>query len=191
MKMLEEAILAKGKIIDNNILKVDSFINHQIDPKVINPLADYFVKEFKGIKIDKVLTIETSGLPIAYAVADRLGVKMVFAKKSKSKTVDDNNVYCSEVKSFTRGTVSPITVSKDYVVPGENVLIVDDFLAQGNAALGLIDIVKQGGGQVVGVAAAIDKSFQGGRKAIQDLGIKVVSGANITAFKDNKPVFGE
>ena len=122
MKFLEDAILEKGKIIDNDIIKVDSFINHQIDPKVTNAVADYFVEEFKGMKIDKVLTIETSGLPIAYAVADRLNVLMVFAKKSKSRTVD-NNIYSADVLSFTRGTMSVISVSKDYILKNENILI--------------------------------------------------------------------
>ena len=189
MKFLEDAILEKGKIIDNDIIKVDSFINHQIDPKVTNAVADYFVEEFKGMKIDKVLTIETSGLPIAYAVADRLNVLMVFAKKSKSRTVD-NNIYSADVLSFTRGTMSVISVSKDYILKNENILIVDDFLAQGNAAMGLLCICEQGGAKVVGMCALIEKSFQGGRKILEDKGIKVVSGANITAFKDNKPIFG-
>lgn len=189
MKFLEEAILTNGRIIDNEIIKVDSFINHQIDPKIINKLAEAFVEEFKDQKIDKVLTLETSGIPIAYAVASLLGVKMVFAKKSKSKTVDMNNVYSEEVRSFTRGTVSTVTVSKNYIVKGENILLVDDFLAKGNAALGLINIVNKGGAHPVGFCAAITKSFQGGRDMLEAMGIKVVSGATITAFKDNKPIF--
>lgn len=189
MKMLEEAILKKGKILDNEIIKVDSFINHQIDPIITNELAQYFVDEFKDARIDKVLTLETSGIPIAYAVASILGVNMVFAKKSKSKTVDDN-VYEEEVRSFTRGTVSTVTVSKDYILKGENILIVDDFLAKGNAAIGLINIIKKGGAECVGVCATIEKSFQGGRELLNAMGIKVVSGANIIAFKDNTPIFG-
>ena len=190
MKLLEDTILSKGKIIDNDIIKVDSFINHQVDPEIINPLADYFIEEFKDRKIDKVLTLETSGLPIAYAVASKLGVKMVFAKKSKSKIVDDN-VYTEEVRSFTRGTVSTVTVSKNYILKDENILVVDDFLAKGNAALGLINIAKRGGANVVGFCTAIDKNFQGGRDLLMAMGIKVVAGANIIAFRDNKPIFGK
>lgn len=189
MKMLEDAIIEKGKILDNEIIKVDSFINHQIDPHITNELAQYFVDQFKDVKIDKVLTLETSGIPIAYAVASILGVNMVFAKKSKSKTVDDN-VYQEEVRSFTRGTVSTVTVSRDYICKGENILVVDDFLAKGNAAIGLINIIKQGGAKCVGVCATIEKSFQGGRDLLNAMGIKVVSGANIVAFKDNMPIFG-
>ena len=189
MKMLEDAILKYGRILDNEIIKVDSFINHQVDPRITNELAQYFVDEFKGTKIDKVLTLETSGIPIAYAVASILGVNMVFAKKSRSRTVDDN-IYQEEVMSFTRGTVSNVTVSKDYILKGENILIVDDFLAKGNAAIGLVNIIKQGGATCVGVCATIEKSFQGGRELLNAMGIKVVSGANIVAFKDNQPIFG-
>ena len=190
MKMLEDAIMKYGRILDNEIIKVDSFINHQVDPNITNELAQYFVDEFKDTRIDKVLTLETSGIPIAYAVASILGVNMVFAKKSKSRTVDDN-IYQEEVMSFTRGTISNVTVSKDYILEGENILIVDDFLAAGNAALGLIDIIKQGGAKCVGVCATIEKSFQGGRKKLNDMGIKVYSGANIVRFDGNTPIFGE
>lgn len=189
MKLLEDAILNKGKIIDNEIIKVDSFINHQVDPEIIRPLAEYFVSMFNDVKIDKVLTLETSGLPIAYAVADLLKVKMVFAKKSKSKIVDDN-VYLEEIRSFTRGTMSTVTVSKNYINKDENILIVDDFLAKGNAAIGLIKLCEQGHAHVVGICAAIEKSFQGGRDLLEAMGYKVVSGANIVAFKDNTPIFG-
>ena len=190
MKMLEEAIFKYGKILDGEIIKVDSFINHQVSPRITNELAQYFVDEFKDIKIDKVLTLETSGIPIAYAVASILDVNMVFAKKSKSKTVDDN-IYKADVYSFTRGIVSTVTVSKDYILKGENILIVDDFLAAGNAALGLVDIINQGGARCVGVCASIEKSFQGGRKKLNDMGIRVRSGANIVEFRDGKPIFGE
>ena len=189
MKQLEEMILEKGRIIDNEIIKVDSFINHQVNPHFTRTLARYFVDEFKDVKIDKVLTLETSGIPIAYAVADILDVDMVFAKKSKSKIVG-NELYHEEVRSFTRGTVSDVTVAKEFLHEDENVLIVDDFLAKGNAAIGLINICKQAGAHPVGVCAAIEKSFQGGRDLIEAQGLKVVSGANIIAFKDNKPIFG-
>lgn len=190
MKLLEEAILTRGKILNNEIIKVDSFINHQVNPSIINALAQYFVESFKDKKIDKVLTLETSGIPIAYAVASILNVNMVFAKKSKSKIVDDN-VYTEEVRSFTRGTVSTVTVSKQYILKDENILVVDDFLAKGNAAIGLINIIKKGEANCVGFCTAIDKSFQGGRDLLEAMGIRVIAGANIIAFKDNVPLFGE
>ena len=190
MKIIEEAISKYGKILDGEIIKVDSFVNHQVNPHITNKLAEYFVEQFKDVKIDKVLTLETSGIPIAYAVASLLDVNMVFAKKSKSKTVDDN-IYKADVYSFTRGIVSTVTVCKDYLSKGENVLIVDDFLAAGNAALGLIDILNQAGAKCVGVCATIEKSFQGGRKKLNDMGIKVYSGANIVRFDGNTLIFGE
>jgi len=190
MKFLEEQIIKHGRIIDNDIIKVDNFLNHQVNPEIINTLAQTFVEEFKDVKIDKVLTLEISGIPIAYAVASILNVNMVFAKKTKSKIVEDD-VYVEEVRSFTRGTVSTITVSKNYIKEGENILIVDDFLAKGNAALGLINIAKKGKANVVGFCAAICKSFQGGKELLEAMGIKVVLGADIVAFKDNKPIFDE
>ena len=190
MKIVEEAISKYGKILDGEIIKVDSFVNHQVNPHITNELAAYFVAQFIDTKIDKVLTLETSGIPIAYAVASLLNVNMVFAKKSKSRTVDDN-VYSEEVRSFTRGTVSTVTVSREFILKDENILVVDDFLAKGNAAIGLINIIKQGGANCVGFCTVIDKSFQGGRDLLEAMGIRVIAGANIVAFKDNVPIFGE
>ena len=188
MKTLEDKIFNEGIIINNDILKVDCFLNHQIDTVLIDELALDIIDFFKDTKVDKVLTIETSGIAIAYAVARVLRVPIVFAKKSKSATVGDD-VYTTEIKSFTRNIVSKVTVGNKYLREKENILIVDDFLAEGNAALGLIDLCNQAKANVVGFATAIEKGFQGGRKKIEDNGIKVYSGAIIKEFKDNKPVF--
>ena len=189
MKVLEERILKDGIIINNDILKVDSFLNHQIDVALTRELAKEITKTFKGYGINKVLTIETSGLPVSYAVAEELGnVPLVFAKKSKSLTVGDD-VYKAEIKSFTRNIKSTVTVANKYLNSGDVILIVDDFLAEGNAALGLLDLCKQGDAKVVGVAVEIEKGFQGGRDKLEALGLKVYSGANVKAFVDNKPVF--
>ena len=188
MNYLEEKILAEGKIINNDILKVDSFLNHQIDPKTIKEIAKLIVERFP--KADKVLTIETSGIAIAFAVAELLGdVPVVFAKKSKSAINDYSNVYKTEIKSFTRNTVSTVTVDKRFIVESENILIVDDFLAEGNAAIGLISLVEQGKANVVGFSSAIEKYFQGGHEKIEKLGIPVYCPASIKEFKNNKPVF--
>ncbi|MCR4912112.1 MAG: xanthine phosphoribosyltransferase [Bacilli bacterium] len=189
MKYLEDIILKDGKIIDNKIIKVDNFLNHQIKPEVINEFAKAVVEHFKGVKIDKVLTIETSGIAVAYAVAEQLGnVPLLFARKTKSKTMIDD-LYTATVKSFTRGIFSEISVSKNFLSEGENILIIDDFLAEGNAAEGLISICQQAKANVVGYATVIEKYFQGGRKKIEAHGIDVFSGACIKEFKDNKPVF--
>ena len=189
MKLLEDRILKDGVVINNDILKVDSFLNHQIDVALARKLAKEIADEYKGLGVNKILTIETSGIAFAYAVAEEMGdLPLVFAKKSKSATVG-NDVYTAVVKSFTRNINSQVTVANKYLNSGDTVLIVDDFLAEGNAALGLLDLCNQGNAKVVGVAVAIEKGFQGGRDKLEALGLKVYSGANVKAFKDNKPVF--
>ncbi|MBE6133612.1 MAG: xanthine phosphoribosyltransferase [Erysipelotrichaceae bacterium] len=187
MKILEDAILQKGRILDNDIIKVDTIINHQVDVPLMVEIAKEIKKEFPCV--DKVLTIVTSGLPYAFALAEQYGVNMVFAKKEKSKTVDLSSCYIEEIPSFTHGNVNQVTVDKKFLSKGEKILIADDFLASGAASLGLINICKQAGAEVVGVTALVEKSFQGGRKKIEELGIKVVSGACIKAFENNVPVF--
>jgi xanthine phosphoribosyltransferase len=189
MKELEERVIKDGVIINNDILKVDSFLNHQIDVALTRDIAKEIASTFKDFGVNKILTIETSGLPISYAVAEEMGnLLLVFAKKSKSLTVG-NDVYKAEIKSFTRNIKSTVTVANKYLNSGDVVLIVDDFLAEGNAALGLLDLCKQAGAKVVGVAVEIEKGFQGGRDKLEALGLKVYSGANVKAFVDNKPVF--
>ena len=189
MKSIEEKILKDGKIVDNDIIRVDSFLNHQIDIGFLREFARGVKEDFGDTKVDKVLTIETSGIAVAYAVSEAYdGIPLVFAKKSKSK-ITDENVFVTSIHSFTRGIDSPVTVSKNYLHKGERVLIVDDFLAAGNAALGLMELCKQAGAEVVGVAAVIEKTFQGGREKIENAGVKVFAGASIKAFIDNKPVF--
>lgn len=186
MKLLEEKILRDGYVLNNDILKVDSFVNHQIDVALVRAVAKEIAASFKA---DRILTIETSGIPIAFAVAEEMGnLPLTFAKKSKS-AITGTNIYTTEVKSFTRCISSVVTVDKKYIQEGEKVLIVDDFLAEGNASMGLVDLCKQAGARVVGVAVAIEKGFQGGRKKLEALGITVYSGANIKAFINNKPVF--
>ena len=187
MKLLEDRILEDGIIINNDILKVDSFLNHQIDVSLTRQLA----KEIAAIfpTANKILTIETSGIPLAFAVAEELGnIPLVFAKKSKSATVG-NDVYTAIVKSFTRNINSQITVANKYLKSSDKVLVVDDFLAEGNASLGLLDLCRQAKAEVTGVAVAVEKRFQGGRDKLEAEGLKVYSGASIKAFKDNKPVF--
>ena len=189
MKNLEQRIIEDGVVINNDILKVDSFINHQIDVALVRDIAKEITKEFASFGVNKILTIETSGIAFAYAVAEEMGnLPLVFAKKSKSAIVG-NDVYTAEVKSFTRNIVSKITVANKYLKPSDTVLIVDDFLAEGNASIGLIDLCKQAGTKVVGVAVAIEKGFQGGRNRLEALGLKVYSAANVKAFVNDKPVF--
>lgn len=187
MKELEERVLADGKIIDNDIIKVASFLNHQIDVDLVEKLADHIKKHFEGVT--KILTIEASGIAIGYAVARLYGnLPLVFAKKTPSKLTVDS-VYAAKVHSFTKGVEYMATIDKTFLSKEDTVLIVDDFLAEGSASLGLVEICRQADAKIAGVAVAVEKNFQGGRKKLEELGIHVYSGASILRFEDNKPVF--
>lgn len=188
MKYVEDRILKDGVVIGDDILKVNSFLNEQIDTEFVVKVCEYFASEFKDV--DKILTIETSGVAYAIMTALNLGnVPVVVARKSKSKIIDPNNVYVAKIKSFTRGYDNDVTVTKNFLKEGERVLIVDDFLAEGNAAMGLIGMANEAKVKVVGFCTVIEKIFQGGRAKIENLGIKVVAGASVTAFENGKPKF--
>jgi len=190
MKLAEEKVLKEGKVIGDDILKVDSFVNHQIDPKFANEVGKFFASEFNGLGINKILTVETSGIAFAITTAMNMyNIPCVFAKKSKSKIVDTSNIYMTQIKSFTRGTVSEVSVDKRFLTKDDVVLIVDDFLAEGNAGLGLLDLCNQAGAKTIGLASVIEKTFQGGREKLEKLGLKVVSAAPIVGFKDGKVIF--
>lgn len=187
MEQLKEKIEKDGFVIGTDILKVDSFINHQIDTKLLDELGAYFASLFEGVT--KVLTIEASGIAFGCAVANHLGyLPMVFAKKSKSKIVDENNLYTTYVNSFTKGTTNTVCVDKRFLNKDDVILIVDDFLAEGNASLGLIDICKQAGCKVAGVAIVIEKGFQGGREKLESLGYRVESAAIVDHFEAGKAI---
>lgn len=183
MKALEEKILREGRIRDGNILQVDNFLNHQIDAAFLMEMGDEIVRLYEGAGITKVLTIEASGIAIALAVAAKLGVPMLFAKKHKTKNINENQ-YKTVVASFTHGTDYDVVVSKDYLNEGDVVLVVDDFLANGNALRGLIDLIHQAGGTVAGCAIAIEKGFQGGGDALRAEGIRVESMAILDKMED-------
>lgn len=188
MKELEIRIQEEGEIVGEEILKVDSFINHQIDTELLERISDFFASSFE--RVDKIVTIETSGIAFAVGAALKMGnLPVVFAKKSGSKILDEQRTYRAEVRSFTRGTVSVIHIDKRFLKPGERCLIIDDFLAEGNACLGLISLVRQAGAEVAGVGAVIEKRFQGGREKIEYLGIKVISAASVERFENGRAVF--
>lgn len=188
MKALERKILSDGSVINNDVLKIDNFLNFQIDVQTICEIAKFFAKEFK--KIDRILTVEASGIAIGMALAIEYGnIPLVFAKKQNSTVTMNDGKYVALAHSFTHNNDNQIYVSKSFVHKGENVLIVDDFLAAGSASLALIDIVRQAEAHVVGVAVAVEKEFQGGRKKIEAKGIRVISAARITKFESNKPIF--
>ena len=161
MNFLEERIARDGIVKEGNVLKVDSFLNHQMDAALLDEIGAELYRRFQDAGVTKILTIEASGIAIAYAAARYFGVPFVFAKKSKSVNIDDD-LYSAEVESFTHKCTNRVIVSKRFLQKGERVLIIDDFLANGCALLGLISIVEAAGAQVVGIGIAVEKGFQDG-----------------------------
>ncbi len=190
MKLLEEKILKDGKVFPGSILKVDSFLNHQIDTELLAELGKEFAKLYKDSGVNKVLTIESSGIAIAAFAAHELRVPLLFAKKSQTKNIA-GQVYTSKVMSYTHGKVYDIIVSKEYLNPGDKVLIIDDFLANGAALDGLIDVIKQSGAELVGCGIAIEKAFQDGGKRLRSQGIRIESLAKIASMDDSSLTFIE
>ena len=188
MKLLEERILKDGVVRDGNILKVDSFINHQIDVTFIAELAKEIKRLYAGEEITKILTIEASGIGIACIVALEFGVPVVFAKKTKTVNIA-NDVYTSKVESFTHKRNYDIIVSKDFLKPEDRVLIIDDFLAMGSALQGLIQLIEDAGATIVGAGIVIEKAYQNGGKIIRDRGIRVESLARIKSMDNGKIEF--
>jgi xanthine phosphoribosyltransferase len=174
MNFLEERIAKEGIVKPGNVLKVDSFLNHQMDVALIDAVGREFKRRFADLQITKVLTIETSGIAIAYSVAREFGVPMVFAKKSKSINID-GPVYEAEIESYTSKKVNRIIVSKKFLSSGDRVLIVDDFLANGCALQGLISIVESADASVEGLGIVIEKGFQEGGYRLRNLGYRLES----------------
>ncbi|MGN0480330.1 MAG: xanthine phosphoribosyltransferase [Lachnospiraceae bacterium] len=174
MNLLEERILKDGIVKEGNVLKVDSFLNHQMDIELFNQMGKEFKKRFEGKKINKVLTIEASGIGIACIVAQHFQAPVVFAKKAKSINLE-GEMYVAEVESFTHKCKNQIIVSQKFLGPEDHVLIIDDFLANGCALQGLIQIVQAAGGTVEGIGIAIEKGFQPGGKMIRNLGYQLES----------------
>ena len=187
MKLLEERILKDGKVYPGNILKVDSFINHQMDVAFICELGKEFYRLFKDCGVTKILTIEASGIGIAALTAQYFSVPMVFAKKSKTANISDD-FYCAEVASYTHGVTNRVIVSKEYLSKDDKVLLIDDFLANGKALCGLAEIVNLSGTEVVGAGIVIEKAYQGGGKLIREKGIRVESLARISEMSDENGV---
>ena len=181
MNFLEERIARDGVVKPGNVLKVDSFLNHQMDIVLVEKIAREFKRRYEGQTIDKVLTIEASGIGIAILVAREFGVPMVFAKKAKSVNLD-GEMYVAEVESFTHKKTNMVIVSKKYLKEGENVLVIDDFLANGCALQGLISIVESADANVVGCGIVVEKGFQDGGHRIRNLGYRLESLAIIDAM---------
>ncbi len=183
MDLLKEKIVKEGQVYPGNILKVDCFLNHQIDCTFLREVGKEFHRLFKDEGVNKILTIEASGIAIGTVVAQEFECPLVFAKKNKTKNIA-GDVYSSSVESFTHSTTYNIIVSEKFLNPGDKVLIVDDFLAIGNALKGLIDLVKQSGAELVGCGTVIEKGYQHGGDALREAGIRVESLAIIESMND-------
>lgn len=190
MKLLEERILKDGNVLGENILKVDSFLTHQVDFKLMKEIGQTFADHFKDAGITKVVTIEASGIAPALYVAESLDVPMIFAKKAKNITMNEG-ILTAEVYSFTKQVTSTVSIAGKFLDPADKVLIIDDFLANGQAAKGLIQIIEQAGAKVEAVGIVIEKSFQDGRRLLEELGYPVVSLARLDRFENGQVVFKE
>lgn len=188
MESLKQRILAEGNVIGSSIIKVDSFLNHQIDVSLLSDIGKEFKKRFGNENITKILTVEASGIAIACLTAQYFGAPVLFAKKTEA-TNQDTEVYESEVYSFTRQRSYKIRVSRKYLSSADRVLIIDDFLAAGKAANGLIDIVEQAGASLAGVGIVIEKGFQQGGKALRDRGVKLESLAIVDSIENGRITF--
>ena len=188
MQLLKDMILTKGRVDNEHILKVDGFLNHQIDVKLLNEIGKEFRERYRDAAITKILTIEASGIAIACLTAQYFDVPVIFAKKTESKNLD-GSTYESQAYSFTRDKLYKIRVSKRFLDASDRVLIIDDFLANGNAILGLKDLIDQAGAALVGVGIVIEKGFQQGGKLLREQGIRVDSLAIIAAMQPGKIVF--
>ncbi len=188
MKLLEDMILQKGKIINEDVLKVDNFINHQVDSKLMKEIGVEFSNYFKKDKITKIFTIESSGIAPAVMTSYELNVPMVILKKQTSAILNDD-IYQVNYKSFTKNTTYNLTISKDYISQDDSILIIDDFLANGEAAKASIKLIENVGAKVVGIGIVIEKTFQPGRKILDELGYNVYSLARIKSLKNNKIEF--
>lgn len=190
MKLLEDRIRKDGVVLGADVLKVDNFLNHQVDPDLMQAMGAEFYNQFKDAKITKILTVESSGIAPAFATALAFHVPLVFARKHKSLTLKDD-MYTATVYSFTKQTSNTIAIAKKFLNKDDKVLIIDDFLANGQAVQGLTDIIKEAGAETVGAGIVIEKTFQKGRKMFDDQGVRVVSLARIAAFEDGQVVFAD
>lgn len=190
MKLLEERIKQDGRVIGTEVLKVDNFLNHQVDPALMKAMGDEFARLFADAKVDKVLTVESSGIASAVFAALALNVPMVFARKKKSLTLSEDH-YMADVYSFTKQETNHVIVDKRFIQSGERLLLIDDFLANGQAVEGMMQIAEAAGAEVVGVGIVIEKTFQKGRALLDERDVRVESLARIAAFEDGEVIFAD
>lgn len=188
MRFLKDIIIERGQIFPNNVVKVDCFLNHQVDVVIVSELAKEIYNRFKDSDVTKILTVESSGIPLACLTALEFKIPFVFAKKRRTINLTEN-LYKANVLSYTTGKYSEIMIAAEYITPEDKVLIVDDFLAKGSALHALIDIVNEAGAKLIGAAVAIEKGFQGGGDALRKGGVRVESLAIIDKMSQDKMIF--
>ena len=190
MELLKQRILRDGVVRPGNILKVDSFLNHQMDIDLINEIGKEFYRRFDGLPVTKILTIEASGIGIACITAQHFHVPVVFAKKTQGVNLD-GDLLTTKVESFTKKTVYDVVVAKRFLSPDDHILLIDDFLANGCALMGLIDLVKEAGASLTGAGIVIEKGFQSGGQKVRDMGVRLESLAIIDSMTDDSLTFRE
>ncbi|CAJ1226865.1 xanthine phosphoribosyltransferase [Levilactobacillus zymae] len=190
MKILEDRILKDGTILPGNVLKVDNFLNHEVDPQLMDQMGAEFARKFADAGVTKVLTVESSGIAPAVMAALHLGVPMIFARKHKSLTLTDH-LYTAKVYSYTKQVNNDISIDRRFLSADDNVLIIDDFLANGQAVQGLLDIAETAQIKVAGVGVVIEKRFQKGHQLVQDAGIPLVALASIAKFENGTVTFAQ
>lgn len=174
MEQLKQRMIELGRVSTNEVVKLDAILNHQIEPALTMEMGREFARRFREENVTKVLTIESSGIPIAFATAYELNVPMIFARRKKTLVTDENS-YCERVPSFTKGIVTDIVVAKDLLSPQDRVLLIDDIIANGDAIKGALRILAQAGCHIVGLGVAVEKTFQPGANSLREAGIRVDS----------------
>ena len=188
MELLKQRIMEEASIMSADVLKLDAILNHQVDPQLTMEMGREFARRFAEADITKVITVESSGIPIAFAAALTLGVPLVFARRKKT-LLADQDAYCERVPSFTKGIVTDIMVSRQYLSPDDRVLFIDDIIANGDAARGLIKIIERSGAKLAGLGIAVEKSFQAGGRTLREQGIRVESLVRIKSLDGGSIIF--
>jgi xanthine phosphoribosyltransferase len=188
MELLKKKIIEEGIVLSNQVLKVDSFLNHQIDPVLMREIGKEFARRFRECGVSKIVTIESSGIAPAVFTALELGVSVIFARKRKSLTLQDD-LYTEKVFSFTKKEESEVSISRKLLSPSDRVLLIDDFLAHGEAALAMARIVEQAGAAVVGIGIVIEKEFQNGGGKLREQGYEVESLARVASLQNGSVMF--
>jgi xanthine phosphoribosyltransferase len=190
LDVLKQRILEEASVVNSDVLKVDSLLNHGADPKLTIQMGREFARRFAGVPITKVITVEASGIPAAFATALELDVPLIFARRKKT-LIGDPDAYCERVPSFTKGIVTDLIVSRHLLGPDDTVLFIDDIIANGDAARGLIRIIDQSGARLAGIGIVLEKSFQAGGRTLRELGYRVESLVKIRSLEQNVITFEE